>query len=224
MSLVLNKYSIGEISPYRRVSVLDGEVKKTNLYYHKIKSNEKYILEPCEDVFTIFFLLSGNATFLSSNKEYEYFEKGVFINLPHEKVDVVTQSESELIEIKWPILGDFDSKEFPYTQKYIDAPQYRDASKSEKSISRMIIPSSLIKGFSMGSVETEGEDMVAPHCHPTQDQIFYSFSENHIKLLINDEEAAYGPNCFVHIPLASNHGVKVEQGYKAEYIWIDFEV
>ena len=224
MSLVLSKYSIGDSSPYRRVCVLEGEVKRTNIYYHKMRSNEKYILNPCENIVTIFFLLSGKATFLSANKEYKYDEKAVYVNLPQEKVEILTQGESELIEIKWPKLGDLDKNKFPYTQKYYKATQYRDACKSEKSISRMIVDWDLIPGFAFGSVETEGYDIVSKHCHPDKDQIFFSFKENNIKLLINDDEVMYDSKCFVHIPLASDHGVKVEKNSKAHYLWIDFEV
>ena len=224
MSLVLTKYSIEESTQYRRVSVLDGEVKRANIFYHKIRRDEKYILEPCEDIVSIFFLLSGEVIFSSGNSEYKYNEKAVYINLPQEKVEIQTLRESELIEIKWPKLGNLDKTKFPYTQKYLDATQYRDACKSEKSISRMIVEWDLIPGFAFGSVETEGFDIVSKHSHPDKDQIFYSFSDNRVKLLIDEDEVLYEPNCFVHIPLASNHGVKVEEGNRANYLWADFEI
>jgi hypothetical protein len=224
MSLVLNKHSIGGDSSYRRISVLDGEVKEAKLYYHRMNNSEKYVSESCENVVTIFFLLSGNVSFCTKKAKYSFSEKAVYINLPQEEVEIQTHMDSEIIEVKWPKLGPLDSNKFPYAQNYINATQYRDACKSEKSISRMLIDWDLIPGFALGSVETEGFDIVSKHCHPDKDQIFFSFDENSVKLLIDEDEEAYEHNCFVHIPLGSNHGVKVETGNKAHYLWMDFDV
>ncbi len=224
MSLKLSKYTIGESLPYGVSEVLQGEVKGTSLYFHKMKQNEKYVLTPFSNSISIFFLIKGNVTFISENKEYRYDEKAIFVNSPDKQVEIISQDYSEVLEIKWPLLNQLDLDKFPFTQKYVNATQYRDACKSDKSISRMLIDWSMIPGFAMGSVETEGYDIVCKHSHPTKDQIFFSFEESNFLLLINDSEYSYEANCFVHIPLASDHGIKVENSNKAHYLWMDFDV
>lgn len=224
MSLNLSKFTIGENLPYGVIEVLKGEVDGASLYFHKMKENEKYELKAVTDIISIFFLIKGDVTFFSCNKEYRYDEKAIFVNSPDNKVEIISQESSEVLEIKWPLLNQLDKDKFPYSQSYINATQYRDACKSDKSISRMLIDWSMIPGFAMGSVETEGYDMVCKHSHPSKDQIFFSFEESNCSLLIDNDEYSYEANCFVHIPLASDHGIKVENSDKAHYLWMDFDV
>jgi hypothetical protein len=224
MNCILNKQSIGDNVPYGRVEILKNEVKKSEIFFNKLKENETLTLNEDRDTITVFFLYKGNASFKSNDDEFEYNEKAVFVTLPEYKVEVLAKSECQIVEIKWPVLRAINKDDFPYTKAYLDSEQYRDASKSDKTISRMIIPNTIIPGFSLGSVQTTGIDRIAQHCHPLQDQIFFSFDNNDINLLIDDEIKSLESNTFVHIPLASNHGVEVEESKVAHYLWVDFEI
>ena len=224
MNITLNKQIIGDSVPYGRVEILKNEVEKAKVYFNKLKSDTRTFIDESNENITILFLNEGSASFKSNDKTFEYKEKAVFVSLPTSKVEISAKSDCQIIEIKWPILASLNKDNFPYTKAYLEAEHYRDASKSDKTISRMIIPNTIIPGFSLGSVQTTGIDGIGQHCHPTQDQIFFSFDNNDINLLINDDIATLESNTFVHIPLASNHGVKVEKGKAAHYLWVDFAV
>ena len=111
---------------------------------------------------------------------------------------------------------------YPVTGRYEDALQYRDPFKSEKTISRALLPQRTIPRFAMGSVETYGDDLIGQHAHPLLDQFFFSFPENDMDLLIDDIVYPMKGNSLVHIPLGSDHGVSVKGKQTAHYIWIDF--
>lgn len=133
-----------------------------------------------------------------------------------------------MLEIQWE-MNDKDLAEiaqtlpaFPITARYVDAMQYRDPFKSEKTISRAMIPHRTLPRFAMGSVETYGDDLIGQHEHPLLDQFFFSFSENDMDLLLDDIVYPMGGDTLLHIPLGCNHGVRVKDHQVAHYIWIDF--
>ena len=78
--------------------------------------------------------------------------------------------------------------------------------------------------FAMGSVESYGPDAVQPHAHPLLDQFFFSFPENHMTVLIDEERICLPGNTMLYIPLGSNHGVDVKDGEVMHYTWIDVMV
>jgi hypothetical protein len=80
----------------------------------------------------------------------------------------------------------------------------------------------MIPRFAMGSVETYGDDLIGQHTHPLLDQFFFSFPENDMDLLIDDFSLNMKGDTLLHIPLGSNHGVRVAGKQCAHYLWIDF--
>ena len=112
--------------------------------------------------------------------------------------------------------------EFPVVQDYAASIQYVDPNKSEKTISRMMIPHKIIPRFAIGSVESYGYDYVKPHSHPMLDQFFFSFPENNMYVIINGEKFPMEGNMILHIPLGADHGVEVTGSSHMHYMWIDF--
>ena len=103
----------------------------------------------------------------------------------------------------------------------IDAKKILDPYKSQKTISRMMIPHEILPQFSMGSVETWGDDLVKPHTHPMLDQLFFNFPENDMDVLIDGTAYPMGGDMILHIPLGSDHGVNVDGNRHLHYMWID---
>jgi hypothetical protein len=207
--------------------MLEGVIPGANVMHHLLMPDEILILKSSIEFVRILFLCSGSLTF-NQGGEWFYDELAVFVPNPEEEVSVAVSTKAELIEIQWR-LGEVDwnklwsnETKFPITQKYLDAVQYKDPFKSDKTISRAIIPQRIIPRFAMGSVETYGDDLIGQHEHPLLDQFFYSFSENHMELLLDDIVYPMDGDTLLHIPLGCNHGVKVTGEQCAHYIWIDF--
>lgn len=130
-------------------------------------------------------------------------------------MQVCAQCDSLLLEIRT------NADALAYALHYEDAPTYREDCKSEKTVSRMLLPARTVQGFAMGSVQTAGRDLIAPHSHPDVDQYFFGLSENNCVLLIEGKEYPFGGNELVHIPLGSTHGVLLEEEHICHYLWMD---
>lgn len=207
--------------------MLEGEISGAAVWHHMLPEGESLSLKSSDKFVRILFLCSGEITF-SQGGDWFYKDKAVFLPNPAAEVVVTANKNSKLFEIQWCLnendwieLGSYHT-EFPVTLKYLDAVQYRDPFKSEKTISRAIIPQRVIPRFAMGSVETYGEDLIGQHEHPLLDQFFFSFPENNMNLLLDDLVYFMEGDTLLHIPLGCNHGVKVSEGQCAHYIWIDF--
>jgi hypothetical protein len=208
------------------VSLLPGEIPGAAVFHHTIPAGENFRFSGDTAFLRILFLCGGKAEFSSAGAAASYNEKAVFIGSPKNAVNVAARDNSHLLEIQW-ILSPAGRKEietvaFPHTLRYRDAIQYRDPFKSEKTISRAIVPHRVLPRFALGSVETYGEDLIGKHEHPLLDQFFFSFPENDMDVLLDDLVYPMKGNTLVHIPLGCDHGVSVKAHHCAHYLWIDF--
>ena len=209
-------------------ALLPGAIPGATVFLHVIPEGGALTLPADPAFISILFLCAGEAVFAAAGREWAYAEKAVFVPLPEQSAGVKAIQTAHVLEIRWELI-DADRAElagkiagFPYTQRYVDAMQYRDPFKSEKTISRAILPHRTLPRFAMGSVETYADDLIGQHEHPLLDQFFFSFPENHMTLLIDDLRYPMGPDTLLHIPLGSNHGVSVTGDEVSHYIWIDF--
>jgi hypothetical protein len=210
------------------VCMLPGEIPGAAVYLHRLAAGQSRRF-PADWAFArILFLCSGEAEFSGSGGKFRYDEKAVYVHHPGEPVEAAAFKETRILEIRRE-LGDGDRKtleearvNFPVTARYSDALQYRDPFKSEKTISRAILPQRIIPRFAMGSVETYGDDLIGQHEHPLLDQFFFSFPENDMDLLLDDIVYPMKGDTLLHIPLGCNHGVSVKGKQCAHYIWIDY--
>ncbi len=105
---------------------------------------------------------------------------------------------------------------------YSQCERYSEAIKSSKTISRTIVPANRIPRFCMGSVETVGPDTVGAHSHPMLEQLFFGLPANTCVVTADDSEAVFGEGMLLHIPPGAWHGVRVEEGQRLHYVWMDF--
>jgi quercetin dioxygenase-like cupin family protein len=110
----------------------------------------------------------------------------------------------------------------PYFGLYSQCAPYSEAIKSPKTISRTIVPADTIPRFCMGSVETGGPDTVGAHSHPMLEQLFFGLPGNACVVTADGTDADFGEGVLLHIPLGSWHGVRVEEGRRLHYVWMDF--
>ena len=178
--------------------------------------------------YRILILIEGKAKYLTDGKKFEFDGRTTFVPAPDKCLTVKALTDVQILEIQWDEApgDDEDLKQyntqFPVVVPYQESIQYVDPNKSEKTISRMMIPHEVIPRFTIGSVESYGYDLVRPHAHPMLDQFFFSFPENDMEVIIDDEKYNMKGNIILHIPLGSNHGVEVTGDRHMHYMWIDF--
>lgn len=126
-----------------------------------------------------------------------------------------------LIDLQAPEAAQFHAKN-PYCVLYSHCEPYAETIKSPKTVSRTIVPAKTIPRFCMGSVETEGPDTVAAHSHPMLEQLFLGLPGNSCVVIADHAEAALEERALLHIPSGSWHGVRVDEGRRLHYVWMDF--
>ena len=206
------------------------EIGGVKVYYHMVQNSSSIVFAPNPGYFHILVLVKGKALFINEGKVYSYDERVTFVPALDKSLKVSADTDVQILEIQMEMI-DSDIQElanyntaFPFIQTYAESKQYRDRNKSEKTISRVMIEQRNIPRFCMGSVESYGYDYVKPHSHPMLDQFFFSFPENDMDVLIDDNRIQMPGNALMHIPLGSKHGVEVFNGKHMHYIWIDFMI
>ena len=149
----------------------------------------------------------------------------LFAFAPNDEINISSRGAS-FLRLSWKLLDGekVDKSALPYALRYDDAVKYREDCKSEKTVSRMLLPEGIIPRLAIGSVQTTGPDRVERHEHPYCDQLFFSLAENDMIVEMNNVEMPMGGTTLLHIPLASSHGVAIPPSGIAHYIWIDFIV
>ena len=208
--------------------MLEHEIPGAAVYHHVMMEGDSVTFRADGTYIRVLVLCSGSVDFVVDGEVWSYSEKSFIALKPEQSIKVLVKKHSNLLEIRWDMNTE-DKAEigsgctvYPVTGRYEDALQYRDPFKSEKTISRALLPQRTIPRFAMGSVETYGDDLIGQHAHPLLDQFFFSFPENDMDLLIDDIVYPMKGNSLVHIPLGSDHGVSVKGKQTAHYIWIDF--
>ncbi|EHA14701.1 cupin domain-containing protein [Halomonas sp. HAL1] len=209
-------------------NLLEGQIQGATVLHHMLPPAGERVLSERQDRLSILFLLEGDLSCKQADQEHVLSERGALVPLPGTDIPLASIDGASLLEIvleltqgEWNALQQ-DADSFPYLQLYRTSARYRDASKSEKTTSRKVIPPGVVPRFCMGSVEASGPDQVASHAHPILDQLFLVFPESQITLQINGEPHTVLGNSLVHIPLGSEHGVVVESGHHLHYLWLDF--
>jgi quercetin dioxygenase-like cupin family protein len=210
------------------VELCKGEINGARPVHHKIVSGDSMSFGAGVGYYHILILLEGEAVYATNGKEYHFSERTTFVSDPKKDLSVSALKDTRILEIQWDEEdGDeADLKEyktvFPVVVPYQDSIQYIDPNKSEKTISRMMIPHEIIPRFTIGSVESYGYDLVRPHAHPMLDQFFYSFAENDMEVIIDGGKYNMKGDEIIHIPLGSNHGAEVTGDRHMHYMWVDF--
>lgn len=210
------------------VELCRGEINGARPVHHKIAAGESLGFAAGAGYYHILILIDGSAVYTTDGEDYAFDGRTTFVPAPDKELTVFARTDVRILEIQW------DEEEgdaadlveyktvFPVVVPYQDSIQYIDPNKSEKTISRMMIPHQIIPRFTIGSVESYGYDLVRPHAHPMLDQFFYSFPENDMEVIIDGEKYNMKGDGIMHIPLGSNHGVEVTGARHMHYMWVDF--
>ena len=210
------------------IELCKGDIPHTRVFHHIVATGDTLTIPANVGCYHICVLVAGDADFQTDGKTYKFNERVTFVPAPDKELVITAHANVNIVEVQWDC-EEGDSKlikeyntVFPVAQTYKDAIQYTDPNKSEKTISRMMIPHKVIPRFAIGSVETYGYDYVNEHAHPMLDQFFFSIPENDMNVLIDGEKIPMKGNQVFHIPLGSNHGVDIPEGKHCHYMWIDF--
>lgn len=227
MNVVMEKIDTS-VKGNRSIELCKGEIPGAHPVHHTIEAGSSLTFEANCGYYHILILIEGDAKFETDGKEYNFDGRTTFAPAPDKELVVTAKTGVQILEIQWDEApGDEDDlkeykTEFPVVVPYQESIQYIDPNKSEKTISRMMIPHEVLPRFTIGSVESYGYDLVRPHAHPMLDQFFFSFPENDMEVIIDDEKINMKGNIIMHIPLGSNHGVEVTGDRHMHYMWIDF--
>ena len=199
-----------------KAELLPGEIDGLSVYAYVLSPEESAVSEWVAKSSKVFIIVEGSA---SIGDTYCH-NRGILSCPGGEEKQIASSSGAKILEVRVSstsgscMCSDFLS--------YDNAPKYKEDCKSDKTVSRMLLPDGMIENLAIGSVETYGEDKVKAHEHPFCNQFFFSFSENDMLLTIDGEPFSLKVNVLIHIPLASSHGVIVPEGGCAHYLWIDF--
>lgn len=227
MNVVMEKIDTA-IKGNRSIELCKGEIPGAHPVHHTIEKGSALTLGSNCGYYHIIILIEGTTVFETDGKSFTFDGRTTFVPAPDKELTIKAETDVQILEIQWDEApGDEEdlkeyNTEFPVVVPYQESIQYIDPNKSEKTISRMMIPHEVIPRFTIGSVESYGYDLVRPHAHPMLDQFFFSFPENDMEVIIDDEKINMKGNIIMHIPLGSNHGVEVTGDRHMHYMWIDF--
>lgn len=206
--------------------LMDGEIEGTRISRFMLEAEEEISFSICDRFARVLLVLSGEAAVQPARGILSLHERGSYVQAPLEEVCIRAQKKTLLLELCRNITGvefqAYSQGALPLFTSYEKAPTYREDCKSEKTVSRMLIPARTIPRFAMGSVETTGDDQVEEHAHPMLEQFFLGVSDNNCTLMIDGVPYPFGPHTLLHIPLGSTHGVCSKGDQKIHYIWMDF--
>lgn len=211
-----------------RKSILEGEINGINTYYLELLKDKPYLIKPGQNSVSLYLITHGKGVITQGGRQFEVNGLNLFVPSVMEEASILADTgDFGMLEIvirltsaEYQLLKQKQNK-LPYFVDYTQCPQYKEAIKSEKTISRMILPEDIIPRFCMGSVETCGPDTVGSHSHPMLEQLFFGLKSNDCIVKADGKKTPFKENILLHIPLGSRHGVDVEEGKYLNYIWMD---
>jgi mannose-6-phosphate isomerase-like protein (cupin superfamily) len=109
-----------------------------------------------------------------------------------------------------------------YVRRFRDCPRYGESIKSERTVSRTLLPENVVPRMAAGSVEAVGPDEVGAHRHPMLDQLWLGLRGHDVTVHADGASVRMRENELLHIPLGSTHGASVGAGNRMHYVWLDF--
>ena len=211
-----------------RILILPGEIIGIKTFWAELRGGiaNKYIPEENEQRVLLF--TNGTGSIVQDGVNFAIDELSLFVPDIHRDFIISSGKKNlcylEIIlhlaaeDLQW--LGEREDK-FPYFIRYGECRQYVDDIKSEKTVSRIILPEDIVPRLCIGSVQTSGPDQVEAHTHPMLEQLFFGLAGNDVLVMADSAEVGFLEKDLLHIPLGSSHGVKVEEGNELHYVWID---
>lgn len=207
--------------------ILKNEIAGVDTYYIELSQDGTFIYRPRPDSVSVFLMTHGRALITQGTGRFKATGLNLFVPVRNAATINADKEGLGMLEIVIRLtpqeMTTFENQKnmLPYFVDYTKCRQYREAIKSEKTISRMILPENIVPRFCMGSVQTTGVDEVGEHTHPMLEQLFYGLPGNDCVVSADGTQTDFGENILLHIPLGSKHGVKVAQSKILNYIWMD---
>ena len=194
------------------VLLLEGTIPTVTAFHHVIAKGTSLKLPGNIGAYHALFQVSGKATYETGGTSNTFGERVAFIPALDKELVIkgdehtcILEMQIEMDETDMGFVKQYDVK-FPFMQKYLEADQYRDSHKSEKTISRQVIIQRNIPRFALGSVEMRDKDGMVAHAHPPLDQYFFTLPENEMDLTLDGVHVPLKGNMLVHIPLGGEIG------------------
>src|SRR3989339_1250966 len=210
--------------------ILPGEIHGVQTFAGAQVPSTKQTLSPTDGHLSLFFFVRGNGVVTVGEDSFAIAPWSLFIPAFQSGVTFLSDPASplEFLEIVLQLAAE-DGEDLkrkpsrlPYFIRYADCKTYKEAIKSEKTISRTLVPENIVPRFCMGSVETTGPDVVGAHKHPMLEQLFFGLAQNDCVVKADSTATAFGEWVLLHIPIGSEHGVRVDAGRRLHYLWLDF--
>ena len=208
--------------------VLRGEIDGLRTISYAVAPGQTVQLETSAKEGRVYLFTAGNGTAGDGTTAHQIGEVALWAPR-HDTPLSITAKDAPLLFLELVVdLSPTDMAEleqnaarFPLFISYADCKTYSERIKSDKTISRTLLPEHTFPRLCVGSVETAGDDRVAAHEHPMLEQLFFGLQDNDCVLRADATELAFGAGVLLHIPLGSRHGVVVHAPNKLHYIWID---
>jgi len=213
-------------------NLLPGEIEGLEIVHYNIKGENDITEITQPDFYDVLLSLSGEATLNVGAQQYN-FGSQVIVRIPYsESYNIKITKGNDFSFIRLRKMLDKDDRKLisqnkgshssVYIKAITDCPAYTEDIKSNKTMNRMLLSEGLVPRFCMGSVETEGPDVVGEHEHAMLDQLFLGLGGCKCTCHADKEKILLTENMLLHIPLGSKHWVSVEPGNTLSYIWFDF--
>lgn len=219
----------GSHEGYAKRNVLPKEIAGVVTNYVRVYKERQYTIEPVDNTARVLVFINGIGSIELAAHVYKIKEMAIFVPPPTPPCAIKSAAcELEFLEILMDFTAtdviemDKVAQKYSYFAHYSECTPYREAIKSHKTVSRTLLPVSIVPRLTIGSVKTTGPDRVRSHKHPMLEQLFYGLPENHCYVQADAHEQFFGENTLLHIPLGSMHSVKVEKESTLHYLWIDF--
>ena len=209
-------------SSLKTIPLLPGAIAGVDTIYYRQEESTTFSPARPLNRGQVFLFIRGIGEARSGGEVFSFGEIAALCVPGIVPMEITATAEPvEYLEILLDLEG-HETASSPYFRLYSQCQPYAEAIKSPKTISRTIVPAGTIPRFCMGSVETMGPDMVGAHSHPMLEQLFFGLPANACVVIADGVEADFGEGMVLHIPLASSHGVRVDEGRRLHYVWMDF--
>ena len=220
---------LGSKKDFVKEKLLVGEIEGITTDFITIQQGRQHKINPHDNRISIMLFLDGQGRVINAGHNFNFDKITIFVpkaasscNIKAGEFNVVLLHITMLLNESDQEILKANANNFPYFKTYAECVPYKEEIKSEKTISRTIIPENIIPRLCVGSVQTTGPDVVGAHKHPMLEQLFYGLENNNCVVFANEHTTSFGEHTLLHIPLGSNHGATVAKGQTMFYIWMDF--
>ena len=130
----------------RVLPLCHGVIPGSRPYHHTIVAGSETVFAANTGYYHILILIGGEADFVCNGETVRFDERVTYVPGADQELTVKALTDVQILEIQWDIfpedtdmLKEYGTK-FPHYVLYRNSIQYIDPNKSEKTISRMMIP------------------------------------------------------------------------------------